>query len=177
MRKLLKAHFMQCVFLSADQKASEKCVMCTYSDSSSIVVLLGSHWWSVVVHGNRNLEYTFFTTLSLMWSRFSYQTQCLVHDIHFIDIMNEESYSWIVMVKCLKIGMMNHKCVYKLCMEHFVFINTSNHASPAVCVAMEQGTELDPACVRLLSPHTSIEPWQIIVLFYLRDLWHFRSFS
>jgi hypothetical protein len=113
-----------------------------------------------------------------MWSRLSsYQTQCLVRDIHFID-MNEESYSSTVMIKCLKIGMMNHKCVYKLYMEHFVyvFISTSVHANPAFCVTMEQGTELDPAYVRLLSPHTSFEPWQIIMLFYLRDLWLFRSF-
>jgi hypothetical protein len=52
-------------------------------------------------------------------------------------------------------------------MEIFVYVFISSHASPAVCVAMEQGTELDPACVRLLSPHTSFEPWQIIVAFQI----------
>lgn len=73
--------------------------------------------------------------------------------------------------------MMNHKCVqilhgtFSVCVYY-----TSSHASPAVYVAMEQGTELDRVCVRLLSPHTIFEPWQIIVLFYLRDLWLFISF-
>lgn len=63
-------------------------------------------------------------------------------------------------------------------MQHFlyVFISISSHASPAFSVAMEQGTELDRVCVRLPSPYTSFEPWQIIVLFYLRDVWLFRSF-
>lgn len=67
--------------------------------------------------------------------------------------MNEGRYSSTVMVKCVKIGMMNHKCMYKLYIERIVFIkSTSSHANPASCVTMEQGTELDPTCVRLLSP-------------------------
>lgn len=93
--------------------------------------------------------------------------------------MNGGRYSSNVVVKYLKIGMMNLKCVYKLYMEHYAYVfitSSSSHANPAFCVAMEQGTELDPTCVRLLSPHTSFEPWHIIMLFYLRDLWLFRSF-
>jgi hypothetical protein len=79
------------------------------------------------------------------------------------------------MTKCLKTGMMNLKYACIECFL-FVFINTSSHASPAACVVMEQGTELDPACIRLPRPHTGFKPWQIIVLFCLRYLWLFRSF-
>jgi hypothetical protein len=82
------------------------------------------------------------------------------------------------MTKCLKTGMMNLKCV---CTDFTLntfcsCISTSSRASPAVCVGMEQGTELDPACVRLPRPHTSFKPWQKIVLFCLRYSWLFRSF-
>jgi hypothetical protein len=88
------------------------------------------------------------------------------------------SYSSSVMSKHSKTGMMNLNYMYKVFSEHFlfVFMNASSHASLAVYVAIVQGTELDPACVRLPSPHTIFEPWQIIVLFCLRYLWLLRSF-